>query len=493
MTVSIAGLMNESGVRFGTSGARGLVRAMTDKVCYAYTKGFLQMLLQRGEMRGPLRVAVAGDRRSSTPRIMNSAARAAYDLGFEVINGGYVPSPAIALYGLERGIPTIMVTGSHIPDDRNGIKFNKPTGEMLKEDEADMLAQTLEIPDRFDQEGSAFPGQRLEMPTIEPEVARSYQVRWTDSVPPGALDGKKIVVYGHSGVGRDILVSVYESLGAEVKRTHWSDEFVPVDTEAIRSEDTALALELAREHSPFTIVSTDGDSDRPLISDENGFWLRGDVIGVLAAKWLSADAVVTPVSCNTVVERVGQFGTVRRTKIGSPYVIASMRQCVVEGYQRVVGYEANGGFLTATEIMLPGGGWLTALPTRDPIIVQLAVMLAAINAGSSISQLLASLPPRFTASDRLQDFPSSISQDRIAALSAGGDPAIGALLSDLIGAVTQVDTTDGLRVTGRSGDIVHLRASGNAPELRCYAEAETPDRAQALTKRVLARCSRWRG
>jgi phosphomannomutase len=40
MKISIQELMARSGVAFGTSGARGLATAMTDSVCYAYTKGF---------------------------------------------------------------------------------------------------------------------------------------------------------------------------------------------------------------------------------------------------------------------------------------------------------------------------------------------------------------------------------------------------------------------------------------------------------------------
>ena len=40
--IHIATLMQESGVAFGASGARGLVRNMTDQFCYAYTAAFLQ-------------------------------------------------------------------------------------------------------------------------------------------------------------------------------------------------------------------------------------------------------------------------------------------------------------------------------------------------------------------------------------------------------------------------------------------------------------------
>jgi large subunit ribosomal protein L6 len=53
----------------------------------------------------------------------------------------------VAFWGICEGIPSIMVTGSHIPDDRNGIKFNKAEGEILKEDEAAIRAQEVEVPD----------------------------------------------------------------------------------------------------------------------------------------------------------------------------------------------------------------------------------------------------------------------------------------------------------------------------------------------------------
>ena len=43
-----------------------------------------------------------------------------------------------------------------------------------------------------------------------------------------------------------------------------------------------------------------------------------------------------------------------------------------------------------------------------------------------------------------------------------------------------VDQTDGLRMFLTDGDIIHFRPSGNAPELRCYAESDTPERARAL-------------
>ena len=50
---------------------------------------------------------------------------------------------------MQQGAASIMVTGSHIPDDRNGIKFNRPRGEILKPDEARIRDQIVTLPEPF--------------------------------------------------------------------------------------------------------------------------------------------------------------------------------------------------------------------------------------------------------------------------------------------------------------------------------------------------------
>ncbi|MEJ2576485.1 MAG: phosphomannomutase, partial [Gammaproteobacteria bacterium] len=224
--------------------------------------------------------------------------------------------------------------------------------------------------------------------------------------------------------------------------------------------------------------------------DEAGAWFRGDVAGVLAARHLDADWVVTPVSSNTALEKSGWFDATRRTRIGSPYVIEGMAEAAAAGGRRVVGFEANGGFMTWQDLQYEDRT-LTALPTRDATIVILSLLLAARAGGLRLSELRQTLPPRFTASDRLKDFPAELGRERLAALRAEGAPAIEALFPEL-GPVREVDETDGLRVTFARGDIVHLRPSGNAPELRCYNEAATERRASELNARCLAVLERWR-
>jgi phosphomannomutase len=100
--------------------------------------------------------------------------------------------------------------------------------------------------------------------------------------------------------------------------------------------------------------------------------------------------------------------------------------------------------------------------------------------------LLEELPARFTASDRLADFPNERSRELIASFRAGGAPVIERAFPKL-GPVARTDELDGLRIHFASGDIVHVRASGNAPELRCYVEASSEARAETLLAGALAK------
>ncbi len=475
---AIRELMSESGVGFGTSGARGLVTAMSDRICYAYTLAFLQHLKSSGQFTAPDRVAIGGDLRPSTPGIMRAVAKAVTDFGSTPVNCGLLPSPALALYGIENKIASIMVTGSHIPDDRNGIKFNSPHGEILKQDEISIRQQQVDLPAGLFSESEAFT-QTCSLPAESGAAVTHYLNRYLFMYPADSLQGMRIGIYEHSGVARNILGKIVSGLGAEVVRLGRSDRFIPVDTEAIRTEDVALAKQWMAQHHLDSIVSTDGDADRPLVSDEHGNWLRGDVAGVLCARYLGIKNLATPVSCNSAVEKSGWFNQVIRTRIGSPYVIEAMQQMLSAGKKHVAGYEANGGFLLGDRIRI-GDSVLEPLPTRDAIIVILSILMLSQEQILPISRLLNLLPQRFTASNRLTAFPTDSSQRLLQRLNPNASNNF-SRIEDVFGAqfgkVSSVDCTDGLRITFESSEIAHLRPSGNAPELRCYNEADSEKRA----------------
>lgn len=493
-TVHIENLMGKSNVQFGTSGARGLVSDMTDEVCYACTAAFIQYLEDEGELSGNGTIAIGGDLRPSTDRIMRAVAKAVTDRGYTPENCGTLPTPALAYHGLLQKIPTVMVTGSHIPVDRNGIKYTKKEGEILKYDEAGMKRQSVTFPREFFDETGMLTGE-VDLPPPHNGAIDAYINRFVHFFGNNCLSGKKIGVYQHSAVGGELMVTILSRLGADVTPLGFSDTFIPVDTEAMRSEDVESGRTWADEYGFDSIVSTDGDSDRPLISDECGKWLRGDLAGIFCADYFDADAVVTPISCNTAVEKSGLFKTVIRTKIGSPFVIEGMQHASAMGAVRVVGYEANGGFLIGSDIDR-NGNILHALPTRDAVIVHIAILLLTIERKRTISELAAELPQRYTVSNRLKNYPTERSVAKIAELSTGDEEkdttAIEAIFSPYFGKVAGINTTDGLRITFGNDEIIHLRPSGNAPEFRCYTEADTESRAEEINKICMGIMDTWR-
>jgi phosphomannomutase len=302
-------------------------------------------------------------------------------------------------------------------------------------------------------------------------------------------------------------------------------------------DDTRRAIEWAKQYQLDALFSTDGDGDRPLLADEQGEWLRGDILGLLCAKALHIDALAVPINCNTAIELSGAFNHVIRTKIGSPYVIEALngigkdeankgahtdslseaqsvssalhdRQATLERtvcnkkgttQARVAGFEANGGFLLGSTLHY-NEKLLEALPTRDALLPALVVLADAAAKHLPLSALVAALPKRYTSSDRLQNIPALLSQPLLedakqnpqAFLKKLGismpqrtnTPMNEELKSAELNSI-KLNTLDGLRMHFNNDEYLHIRPSGNAPELRCYVEASSKQRAQDLLSSVI--------
>ena len=443
----------KSGIQFGTSGARGLVTQFTTNACAAFTHAFISCMEKQFTFK---QVAIAIDNRPSSPIMAQACIKALHQLGIEAIYYGVIPTPALAYTSMQDNIPCIMVTGSHIPFDRNGLKFYRPDGEISKTDEKHILNAEAEFETISD----------LPELIINTKAAVTYVERYTSLFDSTLLTGKRVGVYEHSSAGRDLYADMFIALGAEVVSLERCDEFVPIDTEAVSEADKLKAKKWSVQYDLDFIFSTDGDGDRPLVADENGDWLRGDVLGLLCSMALNIEALAVPVSCNTSIEISNAFKYVVRTKIGSPYVIAEFEN-LSNQYPSVAGFEANGGYLLNSDILV-NGKILKALPTRDAVLP--ALMLLSMANDKDISHLVKTLPKRVTYSDRVQNF---VTDKSLAILNHGSTNPMQLLLK--LGfegfMIKSINLTDGLRLTLSNDDILHLRPSGNAPELRCYAES----------------------
>ncbi len=455
-------------LKFGTSGLRGLVTDLTDDVCFAYATAFLMHMQNAHGIPSGTVTLVGYDLRASSPQIAAACMAAVKHAGMQVENCGPLPTPAMALRAQTIKSPAIMVTGSHIPADRNGLKFYRPDGEIDKADEAGILAAVdLDRPTKVN---------GLNDRNVNSAACENYRTRCVAILEPNSLSGMRIGVYQHSSVARYLMVDLVERLGGTAIPLGRSEIFVPVDTEALRTEDIEFAKSACEANALDALISTDGDADRPLVADENGLFFRGDMLGILTAKFLGATSVVTPVTSSSAVELCGLFKSTVRTRVGSPHVIEGMVKAVAEGSNTVVGFEANGGVLLGSDVMV-AGGVLEALPTRDAMLPILAVLGLASEAKAPVSNLLSGMPERFTQSGRIEHAGMEQTGPFLDSLL---DVAIRNMHFETIGNIASFDAIDGVRVVLANGDTVHYRASGNAPELRCYTESATIAQAQKL-------------
>ena len=326
-------------------------------------------------------------------------------------------------------------------------------------------------------------GAKLAMPgeSQMPKVEEKFLARNTSILPKSALAGLRIGVYQHSSVARDLFVDVLEWYGAEVIQLGRSEKFVPVDTEAVSPETIKLLKFWASDSELDAIVSADGDGDRPLVADEHGTPVRGDIIGMITAEFLAARVMVTPITSNSSLEKMS-VSEVIRTRVGSPYVIAGMNEALGEDSRGVIGFEANGGVLTASDFIV-NGTLLKALPTRDSFLPVLAMLNWRKNGGRPLSKLLADRTIPCALSDRLENFPVEDSRALMSHLMESNGQ-LSYFLRD-IGPVAETNEVDGLRLILKDRRIIHFRPSGNAPELRCYVEAPSQLAAEDLLQRGL--------
>lgn len=539
-------------LKFGTSGRRGLVVDLTQLEIYTNVVAeihYLQSLpLSEGGIQSGDDFYYAFDLRpSSTKYVENNRGglcqaveQALKDGGMRPLNLGAIPTPALTYFALRNGKGSIMVTGSHIPFDRNGYKLNTSKGELMKKDERpinELVASTREklmaqpfSESLFDEQGM-LRSKPLDLEPVLPEARSAYIQRFLDFFEGETLRGMTIVAYQHSAVGRDLLVEIFEKFDAKVIPAGRSETFVPIDTEAIDQAQLDVVQKLydqAGQSSIDAVVSTDGDSDRPLIlapQDGKLCFCGGDLLGMVVAQFLHADAAVVPISANDAIDH-GSLAKITepKTKIGSPYVIAGMQLAIDKGRSHVCGWEANGGFLTGSD-MNRNGKTLSALPTRDAMLPLLCALFAAKNQQMTLPDLFATLPKRYSRAALLRNFPRSTSLKIIERFSppdasmrdisfdASGhisvrnsnDSQLDATEAQLdiikgirseletifssergFGSIVRINYTDGVRMYFSNGDVAHFRPSGNADELRIYAIADKQERADDIAVQGVA-------
>lgn len=431
---------------FGTSGIRGdTEKLLTDEFCVNIGRAFVKFL-ENHNAAG--RVAVGMDPRKSSPRIKESLFKGLASGGRELFDEGVCPIPAMCWLQRQPDIAgTIMITGSHIAPNLNGLKFFAFDEEITKEHEREIEQIFIEI------NGDMTLQSEVDIIT-ETRAQELYGVMLRQQAV--GLRKFKVAVDCANGAQSVVMPRLLRELGMDVVEVNCevTNNFIGRDTD---TDDKAfiddLKIAVVREKAAFGIAF-DGDGDRAVFVDENGNFIQGEYSCSLIAKNEPTDVIVTTIASSSVVDTVGK--RVVRTKVGSPYVIAAMKENKAD-----FGFEQNGGAVFAKNMYTRDGG---------SVVIKILSLFSEFN--GSFSEFVGQLPKFYMHRTKV-DCPVALNSKIIEDARENFKSV-------------RLEEVDGLKIWLDDKTWILFRPSANAPEFRVFAESDKDVKSTKLFERGIS-------
>jgi phosphomannomutase len=382
------------------SGLRGRPGAGLDRPVVEEMVGRLLVLLsERGVSRS---LAVARDERRSGEELISQVIEAASRRGADVVDLGIVATPTAKLAARRRELGgAIVVTGSHLEPDWNGLKLVAAPDYWPVDPRG--------LPPGIDEAG----GGRA---TRDPDADRDHAEAVFEAVNAEAFRGAALRVSLSGGCGGSAGLAM-EMLGCAVV-TH--------------DADVGLIM--------------DGDADRLQLIDERSQGIDSEATFPLAAMSLGARRLVKGADTSRIVDLMAeeQGWTVRVSSPGELHLL----EALAEEDADVAG-EGNGG------VVMPRVGM-----ARDALATAAGILAMVADSGTPISELAAGLPRLVRRRANLPCAGPEAAADALAALagrlgSTVGDPLDGMTLErpgEAWALVRQSGTEPVLRITVESPD-----------------------------------------
>ncbi|MDQ7084833.1 MAG: phosphoglucosamine mutase [Sulfurovum sp.] len=376
---------------FGTDGVRGKagkkVSAM-DAMRLAMATGIYFKQFAKTH-----KILVGKDTRRSGYMIENAIVSGLTAVGFDVIQIGPMPTPAIAfLTENMRCDAGIMISASHNPYYDNGIKFFDNKGNKLnrnkeeeieaifKDDKRILLAQAVDK--------NIGKSKRID------DVIGRYIVHIKNSFPQEiSLTGKRVVIDCANGAGYNVGPTILKELGADVVVIGDKPNGFNINEGCGAMHPENLA-NIVREVRADVGIALDGDADRLVMVDEYGEVVDGDkLMGVLAVHLknqgtLKGKGMVATVMSNQGLDEYLQTEdiTLHRASVGDKNVVAMMQDKGIN-----FGGEQS-GHIIFSDYAKTGDGISSALQALAYLVETDKKASEAFNPYVSYPQMLVNLP-----------------------------------------------------------------------------------------------------
>jgi phosphoglucosamine mutase len=279
------------------------------------------------------KILVGKDTRRSGYMIENALVSGLTAVGFDVIQIGPMPTPAIAfLTENMRCDAGIMISASHNPYYDNGIKFFDRDGNKLNHDKEKEI-EAIYGNEQVLEEAQAT-GKNIGKSKRIDDVIGRYIVHIKNSFPKKlTLAGKRIVIDCANGAGYIVGPTILQELGAEVVVIGDEPDGFNINEGCGAMYPENLAKVVLDKRADIGIA-LDGDADRLVMVDEKGEVIDGDkLMGVLAVHLkeqgeLKGDGMVATVMSNQGLdEYLAAHGLqLYRAAVGDKNVVELMQQ-----------------------------------------------------------------------------------------------------------------------------------------------------------------------
>ena len=279
------------------------------------------------------KILVGKDTRRSGYMIENALVSGLTAVGFDVIQIGPMPTPAIAfLTENMRCDAGIMISASHNPYYDNGIKFFDAEGNKLNREEEEQIEKIFQN-EKVIEEAQATGKQIGKSKRIDDVIGR-YIVHIKNSFPKRlTLSGMRIVIDCANGAGYIVGPTILQELGAEVVVIGNTPDGFNINEGCGAMHPENLAKVVLDKRADIGIA-LDGDADRLVMVDERGEVIDGDkLMGVLAVHLkeqgeLRGDGMVATVMSNQGLDiYLASHGLkLYRSDVGDKNVVKMMQE-----------------------------------------------------------------------------------------------------------------------------------------------------------------------
>jgi phosphoglucosamine mutase len=354
---------------FGTDGVRGKAGEFLDAITALKLAQAAGIYFIKNSNTNRKRILLGKDTRRSGYMIENALVAGFTSVGFDVIQIGPMPTPAIAyLTESMRCDAGIMLSASHNPYEDNGVKFFDCHGDKLNTEIEKEIENIFFDPELL--KSSRVSGRNIGKAKRIDDVIGRYIVSIKSSFPSDlSLNNMRIVIDCANGAAYKVAPTILDELGAEVIVVNNKPDGFNINDECGALHPKPLG-KLVREYRADLGIALDGDADRLVIVDENGEMIDGDkLIGALAVflkseNKLPSNGCVATVMSNVALENYLKDNgiTLHRSNVGDKYVLEVMKQ---EGIN--FGGEQS-GHIIFSDVAKTGDGLASALQVLAMIL-----------------------------------------------------------------------------------------------------------------------------